>query len=379
LVTIIGSGIGDYDFSRISVDLSSFDKVICDKNFKEDLPNLIKLSFKEAKEYILANRDKNIAYIVTGSPFFYSAASIILKYIPGCKIIDNTSSIQYLINKLYIPLEKISFISLHGRREFDLKECLNKEYTFFLCDQYSMDRLREIFRWVREEIETFLGYKMGYKDEVIKKIDLFNCDFDTSKPYVILVKRNFKISNESLQDEDFEKERGMITKKYKRELSLSHLSLSSNQLFWDVGAGSGSCAIEAFVKYRVRTTLFEKNPLRAKMIENNLKRHKVLASKLLVGRAEEFFEKESERPDRILVGGGGEGVIEKLPFLYEILKEGGIMLINIISLRHLSKAIDILDRNAIAYDVVSLSLTTYKNSLKMSEPERELFWIKIEK
>ena len=378
MVTIIGSGIGERNFSKIDVDLNSFDVIVCDKSFKEKRDNLLKLPLKDAKEFILKNENKNIAYIVSGSPLFYSAASFICQKIKNCKIINNTSSLEYLLLKLKIPFQKVSTLSLHGRDRSDLNELLKREYTFILCDKDSVSKLRRDLYWVRDKIETYLGYKMGYLDEEIKKIDLFRDDFDTKEPHVLLIKRDFDRKDSSLDDEDFEKERGMITKKYKRELTLSHLELSSNLLLWDVGAGSGSCSIEAFVRFKTRSILFEKNPKRVEMIKRNLEKHNVLAAEVVEGRAEDFFEKKSS-PDRILIGGGGEEVIRKIPFLFDILNEKGIILINLISLRHLALAILILQEAKIDYEVISLSLTTYKGYLKMSEPERELFWIKIRK
>ncbi len=378
MVTIIGSGIGERDFSKISLNLDTFDEIVCDKSFKEERDNLLKLPFKEAKEYILKNADKNIAYIVSGSPLFYSAASLISRKIKNCKIVDNTSSLQYLLRKLSIPFQKVSVLSLHGRERSDLNYLLDKEYTFVLCDKDTVFKLREELFWVRDKIETYIGYKMGYDDERIEKIDLFDEDFDSNQPHVFLIRRLFEKRDSSILDCEFEKERGMITKKYKRELTLSHLELSSNLVFWDVGAGSGSCAIESFLRFRTRVILFEKNPNRIEIIKKNLKKHNVLAAVLVEGKAEDVFKKQI-KPDRILIGGGGEELLKRINLFYEVLKERGIMLLNLISLKNLSHAIETLDKFHIPYDIVSLSFTTYKDSLKMSEPEREIFWIKIRK
>ena len=380
MVTIIGNGVGEYDFSNIDIDLSSFDEIICDKNFKENGEKIVKLPFKEAKEYILKNHtNKNLAYIVTGSPLFYSAGTLITKYISDFKIIDNTSSFTYLLQKLGISMQECSAISLHGRDEVDLEEFLKKRYTFVLCDHKTTEKLREILYFVKDKIEVVLGYRLGFEDESIEKIDLYKDDFDTTKLYVLLIKKLFVDKSPLSCDDDFEKENGMITKRYKRDLSLQNLDLLSNQLLWDIGAGSGSCAIEAYKRYKVRTVLFEKNPLRAKMIENNLINHNVIDTKLLIGKAEELFEKEEKKPDRIFIGGGGKEVIKKIAFLFEMLKEGGIILINVISLKHLSLMIEILDSNKIKYEIFSFSITTYKGKLDMAEPQRVLFQIKIKK
>ncbi len=380
MVTVIGNGIGEYDFSKIDIDLSLFDKIICDKNFKENGKNILKFGFKEAKEYILKNHDKkNLAYIVTGSPLFFSAGTLIAKSVNHCKIIDNTSSFAYLLGKLSIPMQECIAVSLHGRKEIDLEEFLKKRYTFVLCDQDTVKKLRNILYFVKDSIEVTLGYKLGFEDERIEKTDLYKDTFDRGKLHVLLIEKLFEEKLPVCDEDEFEKENGMITKKYKRHLSLQNLDLFPNQLLWDIGAGSGSCAIEAYKRYRVKTVLFEKNPLRAKMIEKNLKNHNVVDTKLLTGKAEELFEKETKRPDRIFIGGGGMEVIKKIGFLYRILEKNGIILINIIALRHLSLMIDMLDKNDIKYEIFSLSLTTYKGKLDMANPQRTLFQIRIEK
>ena len=98
-----------------------------------------------------------------------------------------------------------------------------------------------------------------------------------------------------------------------------------------------------------------------------------------MGEAQEIFINLEENPQRIFVGGGGEKVIAKLPYLYERLDENGIMLINAITLKHLSQMINILNEAKIAYDTHSISLTTYKGKFDLVEPERQLFQIKIYK
>jgi precorrin-6Y C5,15-methyltransferase (decarboxylating) len=171
----------------------------------------------------------------------------------------------------------------------------------------------------------------------------------------------------------------MITKKYKRHLSLQNLDLEPNQLLWDIGAGSGSCGIEAYNRYKTRVVFFEKNEDRVENIKNNLSTHRVIDCELLVGKAQEKFETLEENPARIFVGGGGMEVIKKLPYLYSRLEANGVMVVSAITLKHLSAMINVLNENDIEYEVFSLSLTTYKGKLDLVEPERQLFQLKIKK
>ena len=67
MVKIIGNGMGESDFSNLNEDFNKYDVIICDKSFKEDRDNLIKLPYRGAKDYIMENYEKqNILYVVTG-------------------------------------------------------------------------------------------------------------------------------------------------------------------------------------------------------------------------------------------------------------------------------------------------------------------------
>ncbi|WP_404317586.1 precorrin-6Y C5,15-methyltransferase (decarboxylating) subunit CbiT [Malaciobacter canalis] len=386
MVTIAGNGMGEYDFSNLDFDISKFDKVICDSNFLEDGKNILKLKYKQAKEYILQNYEKEeILYVVTGSPLFYSAGTILAKDLPKdrVKIINNTSSKSYLLEKLFISETDVNTISLHGRVDIDLTKFLQNKYTFILCDKFTISRLKTALHYFEaNSISTILGYKLGFNEEKIEKIDLLNFDehlLDLTAPFVLLIKKEFKNKNIISEDIEFETQRGMITKKYKRQLTLQNLDLQANNLLWDIGAGSGSCAIEAFKRYKVKTTLFEKNETRIDFIKQNLKNHYVIDTKLLSGEAQDFFQTLKETPQRIFVGGGGVEVIKQLPKLYEILDEKGILLINAITLKHLNLMLNVLNEAKIEYEVYSISLTTYKGKLDLVEPERQLFQIKVNK
>ncbi len=375
---------GDYNFDNLTISTEGFETIICDKNFIESGENILKLGFKEAKEYILENYNKEeILYVVTGSPLFYSAGVLIAKKLPkdSVKIINNTSSKTYLLEKLMISETEVDTISLHGRKRIDLRNFLNNTYTFVLCDVFTIERLKESTRYLEpKDIEVTIGYKLGYEDEVIEQVNLFDLStkaFNQTFPFVLLIKRCFTLKSVMSLDSEFETERGMITKQYKRHLSLQNLDLEPNMILWDVGAGSGSCAIEAYKRYRVKTVLFEKQEQRNEFIKKNLTSHHVCDTELFEGDAETLFESVTAEPDRIFVGGGGAKVIARLPYLYERLSNGGIMLINAITLKNLTQMITVLNDAKIEYKVISLSLTTYKGKLDLIEPERQLFQIKV--
>lgn len=389
MLTIVGKGMGDYNFDNLhymKIDINSYDKIICDKNFKESGDNIFKGGYKDAREYILEHyKNQEILYIVTGSPFFFSAGILIAKKLPKeqVRIINNTSSKVYMQEKLFINDNDIDTFSLHGKPNIDLIKFLTNQYTFIVCDKFTIDKIKEAVKYLNpNDIEVSIGYKLGFDDEVIEQISLFNFNyraFDLTQPYVLMIKRLFELKAQISDDIEFETQRGMITKKYKRHLTLQNLDLEPNQLLWDIGAGSGSCGIEAYKRYKVKTIFFEKQNQRIDFIKENLTNHKVCDTQLLEGDAQNLFETCELNPQRIFVGGGGEKVIEKLPYLYKRLSNNGIMLINAITLQNLSQMITLLNNANIEYETHSISLTTYKGKLNLVEPERQLFQIKVYK
>ncbi|MBA1438335.1 MAG: class I SAM-dependent methyltransferase [Epsilonproteobacteria bacterium] len=385
MVTIAGSGMGEYNFDNVNVDFSKFEMIFCDQNYETSLDNVIKGSFKVVKEAILKNLDKEILYVVSGSPTFFSGAILIIgalkkQNIPF-KIIDNTSSLNYMLAHEGVSLVKTGIVTLHGKSFVDLENFLTKEYTFIICDDDTPRILSEAVSFLDEEdITITLGERFGYPDEAFATTTLQKMLTNPPRmPYSLLIKRNYKpLPNISAED-TIEHENGMITKSYKRHISLQNLELQPNMLLWDIGAGSGSVSIDGYKRYKVKTILFEKNEKRAKMIQNSLKKHKIVDTKLIIGEASKEYKKESSMPQRIFVGGGGDRVISELDYLYERLADGGIMVANFVTLQHLTTAITTLKNAKIAFDIKSISLTTYKMSLLMPEPERVMHQIIVKK
>ncbi|MDQ7060521.1 MAG: SAM-dependent methyltransferase [Sulfurimonas sp.] len=385
MVTIAGSGMGAYNFDKIDLNFNDYEMIFCDQNFETDLTNVVKASFKVVKEAILENLNKEILYIVSGSPTFFSGAILILNVLKreniAYKVIDNTSSLNYMLAHEGVSLVKTGIVTLHGKTDIDLQNLLTKDYTFIICDADTPRLLQEAMHYLNEEDFTIrLGEQFGYEDETFSNTSLKKMLENPPKmPYCLLLKRNYKTLPNISSEDSIEHENGMITKQYKRHVSLQNLDLQPNMLLWDVGAGSGSVSIDGYKRYKVKTILFEKNEKRTKMIENSLKAHKVLSTKLYIGEASIDYKKETSTPQRIFVGGGGDKVISEIDYLYSRLADDGIMVANFVTLQHLTTAINTLKKAAIKFDIKSISLTTYKMSLLMPEPERVMHQIIVKK
>jgi precorrin-6Y C5,15-methyltransferase (decarboxylating) len=385
MVTIAGSGMGEYNFNNINLDFSNYEMIFCDQNFIHDLDNVISGSFKDVKEKILQNLDKEILYIVSGSPTFFSGAILILAVLKkqnlAYKVVDNTSSLNYMLAHEGVSLVKTGIVTLHGKTNLDLENFLVKDYTFIICDENTPSLIKEATKYLDEDdFSITLGEHFGYRDEKFSNPSLDEMLNKPPKmPFSLLLKKNYKTLTNISSEDTIEHENGMITKTYKRHISLQNLDLQPNMLLWDIGAGSGSVSIDGFKRYKVKSIMFEKNEKRSKMIKNSLKKHKIISTNIYVGEASEFYKQDKTTPERIFVGGGGSKVINELDYLYNRLADGGLMVANFVTLEHLTTAINTLKKANIAFDIKSISLTTYKMSLLMPEPERIMHQIILKK
>lgn len=122
-----------------------------------------------------------------------------------------------------------------------------------------------------------------------------------------------------LPTERFAYRDGMITKSEVRAVALGKLELPTSGVLWDVGAGSGSVAIEcAALCPGLRVIAIERCAEDASRIELNASAHGVNVE-VVLGEAPGALEGIAD-PDRVFVGGGG---IEVLDAVVGRLKPGG--------------------------------------------------------
>jgi precorrin-6Y C5,15-methyltransferase (decarboxylating) len=104
---------------------------------------------------------------------------------------------------------------------------------------------------------------------------------------------------------------GMITKSETRSVVLGKLSLPTRGVLWDVGAGSGSVAIEcASLSPGLTVFAIESNAEDAERISANAAASRV-GVHVITGSAPDVLD-DLPAPDRAFVGGGGIGVLESV-------------------------------------------------------------------
>lgn len=145
--------------------------------------------------------------------------------------------------------------------------------------------------------------------------------------------------------------RGLLTPAEVRSVALAELDLGPGSIVWDVGAGSGSVAIEASQLARDgRVFAIEVDPEDHQLISHNALRFGVTNLFPVLGKAPEAWANLPD-PDAIFVGGTGRMVQTIVELAYTRLRKGGRIVANVGSLENVANVHAALRRLAGEADV----------------------------
>lgn len=116
---------------------------------------------------------------------------------------------------------------------------------------------------------------------------------------------------------------GLLTPAEIRAIALAELDLGPASVVWDVGAGSGSVAVEAAQIARDGTVYaIEMDPEDHSLIQRNAERFQVRNLVAILGRAPEAWATLPD-PDAVFIGGIARAVLEIVQGAFARLKPGG--------------------------------------------------------
>lgn len=271
----------------------------------------------------IAAHDGEVVALASGDPGFFGLTRTLraLGYQP--RVIPALSSVSMLAARLGEPWDDAAVLSAHGR---DPREAVNAARAlpaiFVLTSpEYGPAHLgHDLQGWNRDLI---IGERLGHADETVT-----TCTPDEaavrewSEPNVVLVidpvrrdlKRRRLSSNQpaatsgifGASEDQFVHRDSMITKWEVRAAALSRLAPRFGSLIWDLGAGSGSIAVECAV-LRAAVIAIDSDPSAEQVIRSNALT-KDVDIRVLIGAAEDLVHDLPE-PDAVFIGGGGLPVL----------------------------------------------------------------------
>jgi precorrin-6Y C5,15-methyltransferase (decarboxylating) len=172
----------------------------------------------------------------------------------------------------------------------------------------------------------------------------------------------------ALPEEEFEHRSGMISKSATRAFVLSHLGPGPGDLIWDVGAGSGSIAIEC-ARLGAATIAVERDPESCARIRRNAERHGVRLQ-IVEAMAPEAIQ-DLPVPDAVFVGGTG-GTFEEIVKLSAVRARRAVVLA-LVTLERVVPAAQLLEDYGLEVETTFLQASRMKGGLHRLATESAVF------
>lgn len=135
-----------------------------------------------------------------------------------------------------------------------------------------------------------------------------------------MVENQTEFLTPGIPDEEFIRGNVPMTKEEVREISICKLRLTQNSVFFDVGSGTGSIAVEAAkLSKKIRVFAFEENPQAVSLINQNCKKFGCDNVQIVAGMAPETFASSCVKevvPTHAFIGGTKGQLLPVLQALY---------------------------------------------------------------
>jgi precorrin-6Y C5,15-methyltransferase (decarboxylating) len=308
-----------------------------------------------------------IVVLASGDPLFHGIGTRLAEAFGPERVViyPNVSSVAAACARIREPWESLPVVSFHGRKnEAEVFRVLDAaERAAVLTDPVHNPAwlARELQRRGPGRFRLCVLECLGGSDERFAWYDAQEAEALTFRdPNLVILKRPPApdIGRQPLTlgtpEESFVHSRGLITKSEIRAVALAKLRLLPGQTLWDLGAGSGSVALEATLLVKKgRVVAVEKDPERAAQIRANAERFgvrslEVVQADLPAGLA------GLPQPDRIFIGGGGRDLGRIIAAAVRRLKPGGIVVVNAVLLSNLTTALESFRKSGFGAEVVQV-------------------------
>ncbi|WGJ16466.1 precorrin-6y C5,15-methyltransferase (decarboxylating) subunit CbiE [Methylocapsa sp. D3K7] len=291
---------------------------------------------------ILARRGSPVCVLASGDPFFYGVGTLLSAHIgeDEMQCLPAPSAFSLAAARLNWSLQDCRLISLHGR-EFERIIPVLQPSAKILClswDATTPSRLATLLtgRGLGQSRIAVMEAMGGPKERIrVATAGTFNLEsIDPLNLAAIEItasvdSRILPVAT-GLADGWFESD-GQLTKREVRAISLSSLAPRRGELLWDVGAGSGSIAIEWLLCDPANQAIaIEARTDRAGRISRNASNLGVPHLKIITGRAPEALA-NLPQPQAVFIGGGASDP-HLLDTAYAALPPGGRLVVNAVTL-----------------------------------------------
>lgn len=285
---------------------------------------------------LLALRGRRVAMLVSGDPFWFGAGGSVAEHLDPQEWVAYpvAGTFSLVAARLGWRLEETLCLGLHAAPFVRLTPVMARGVRA-ICTLRDAAAVAELAGWLADNgfaaVQMTVCEAMGGAEERVRA----GADWpDISAPVAMALDgcdlpRDAGLSRASgLPDDTFAHD-GQITKRPVRALTLSALAPRPGQMLWDIGAGSGSVAVE-WCLAGGRAVAVEQRADRCANIRRNADAFG-LAHRLSVvqGRAPAVLA-DLPDPDAVFIGGGGDAVLHDA--VWSRLPHGARLIANAVTL-----------------------------------------------
>ncbi|WP_305782569.1 precorrin-6y C5,15-methyltransferase (decarboxylating) subunit CbiE [Symbioplanes lichenis] len=287
---------------------------------------------------LAASAGKRLAVLASGDPMFHGIGATLRRFAPDLTVIPHPSSISLAAARLGWPLADIDTVSLVTAPVEELHPLVQPGRRVLILgrDAGTPAQVAALLveRGYGDSTLTVLAQLGGPAESIVsgpaRQLDL--TDMDPLNVIAVEFGPGGRALSRvpGLPDDSYDSD-GQLTKREVRAVTLALLGPRPGELLWDVGAGSGSIAIEWMRTHPAcRAVAVESDPTRAARISANARALGVPKLSVIEGRAPAALA-GLPAPDVIFIGGGVTrgGVLDTA---WAALPAGGRLVANAVTL-----------------------------------------------
>jgi precorrin-6Y C5,15-methyltransferase (decarboxylating) len=303
---------------------------------------------------------KRIVIVAGGDPLFYGVARYLCDRLgkDRFEVLPHVSSMQLAFARIKESWEEAYLTNLATHPLDDVLDRIRTAETVGLFTNDHYDPARVARELLARGLDYFRGYvceNLGAPNERVTQgelAELAELDFDPLNVMILKRKpdrpdqpRSTGFRRFGNPDDVFAQSRpksGLMTQAEVRSIALAQLDIQPGNVVWDIGAGSGSVAIEAAqLAHPGIVHAIEQDAADYHLILANAETFGVKNLKAVHATAPAGFA-DLPAPDAVFVGGTGREVARLLQSAFAALRPGGRLVVNVATLEMLNAAYTVL-------------------------------------
>ncbi len=326
--------------------------------------NTICAELNQLDDIIISAKEESICVLASGDVGFYSISKGLTERFTDVTLINGIGSLQYFAAKLKISYDSLKIVSLHGRDTSIIPYVSYNKGVFALTGgkYLAHDIISQLVDCGLGDVDIAVGENLSLDDEKITQgtaRQLKNITF-SKLAVMVITNNNYVNPFTRITDDMFIRANVPMTKQDVRTLSIAMLDIQPSDIVYDIGAGTGSVAIEMCRKAFEGTVYgIEHSAEALNLISQNRLKHGAYNLNVIDGLAPEALT-NLPTPQRAFIG-GSQGNLDKI---VELLKDKNPLIkivINAVTLETLHFATEVLKTNGFNTNVTCLNISTSNN------------------